>query len=173
MIFENGKRTNRRGGAGRWLGVFLGACLLLAAIGCRQPDTEARELSLSYGGQELTVGMSEEELVARIGEANAREETPSCAGAGVDRLLSYPSLRVYVFAETGGQAVVRAISYTDDGAETAQGLGIGSPVDQVITALGEPDAREDGRLCYLGAHERLIFLFREARVTGILLEAWE
>lgn len=169
-MMRRGMARQKSGRIGRWLGVLLCVFLTVTAPGCQSTADGERRLSLTYRGQELTIGMSEETLVSLVGEESAWEETPSCAGAGVDRLLLYPSLRVYVFAPTNGQAVVRAISYTDDGVQTAQGLHIGSPVDQVIMALGEADAREEGRLYYNGAGTRLVFLFREAHVTGIILE---
>lgn len=133
------------------------------------PTDEICPLSLSYRGVELTVGMPADEAIAALGEDYTLKESESCAGQGMDRMYTYSSMRLYVFAPVEGEAVVSSVSYTDDGAQTAQGLRIGSTSSDVIAALGEADEADDARLIYRGKGCVLTFGLRDGVVVSVVL----
>jgi hypothetical protein len=118
---------------------------------------------------DLTVGAKADGIIARLGDDYTVTEAESCAGVGVDRMYTYPSVRLYVFAPEGGEAVISSVSYTDDGALTADGLHIGSKVEQVIAALGEADEANDTRLVYRGEGSVLTFGLRDGVVVSVVL----
>lgn len=154
----------------RWIYGFVIALTVLCAAACGQTQTDGeRPLSLEYRGVALTVGMPESEALAALGDDYVLAESESCAGEGLDRMYTYPSLRLYVFAPADGAGTVTSISYTDDGALTADGLHIGCTVEQVTAARGRPDEQSDTRLCYGSDGDKLTFTVRAGRVSGIVL----
>lgn len=146
------------------------ALIALCVLSCAPPQAdETQSLSLEYRDTVLTVGMSEQAALDALGDDYTLSESESCAGEGLDRMYTYPSLRLYVFAPADGQATVTSVAYTDDGAQTADGLHIGCAVGEVTMALGEPDEQSETRLCYYGDDDQLTFTVRDGRVSGILL----
>lgn len=154
----------------RWICIAATLLLVVLAAACGQTQTDGeKSLSLEYRGVALTVGMPESEALAALGDDYTLNESESCAGQGLDRMYTYPSLRLYVFAPADGTAKVTSVSYTDDGAITADGLCIGCTAEQVVAARGEPDEQGDTRLCYESGGAVLTFTVRDGRVSGILL----
>lgn len=133
------------------------------------PTDEICPLSLSYRGVELTVGMAADEAIARLGDDYTVTEAESCAGQGMDRMYTYSSMRLYVFAPVEGEAVVSSVSYTDDGVATADGLRIGSKVEEVVAAMGEPDEQNEARLVYRSEAAVLTFGLRDGVVVSVVL----
>ena len=150
-----------------YLCAMLLAVLLLSA--CAPVVPAEQPLSLDFRGTNLTVGMPASAAIAALGDDFTLSESESCAGKGMDQMYTYPSLRLYVFAPAKGTATVSSVSYTDDGARTAEGLPIGSAATDVTVALGEPDEASDARLCYRRGGSVLTFTQRDGRVSGIVL----
>ena len=153
----------------RWMLLCLMALILVCAVACTTQPSAPQPRSLEYRDTVLTVGMSEQAALDALGDDYTLSESESCAGKGLDRMYTYPSLRLYVFAPTDGQATVTSVTYTDDGAQTADGLHIGCAVGDVAAALGEPDEQSETRLCYYGDNDQLTFTVRDGWVSGILL----
>lgn len=133
------------------------------------PTDKTSALSLSYRGVELTVGMPADEAIAALGEDYTLKESESCAGQGMDRMYTYSSMRLYVFAPTEGEAVISSVSYTDDGVATTDGLRIGSKVEEVVAVMGEPDEKGDARLVYRAGGAVLTFGLRDGIVVSVVL----
>lgn len=129
---------------------------------------EPEPLSLEAHGVTLTVGMSEREVLAQLGDGYTVKEAESCAGEGVDRMYTYPSLRIYVFAPTQGEARVTSVSYTDDGVSTGA-LRIGCSEQDVWAALGKPDEAGEGVMIYRRATSVLTVTLRDGRASSIVL----
>ncbi|MBR0443480.1 MAG: hypothetical protein IIX15_03980 [Clostridia bacterium] len=153
----------------RWILVCALALFAVCAVSCAPQEQQIQPLSLEYRGIALTVGMSEQQALTALGNDYTLSESESCAGEGLDRMYTYPSLRLYVFASADGQATVTSASYTDDGAITSDGLHIGCTAEQVVSALGEPDEQSETRLCYYAKDDVLTFTVRDGRVSGIVL----
>lgn len=149
--------------------VILVIALVLLCACTPTPQDEPRTLSLPYREVDLAVGVAADEIIARLGDDYTVTEAESCAGVGVDRMYTYPSVRLYVFAPEGGEAVISSVAYTDDGALTADGLHIGSAADDVITAMGEADDVSDVRLVYRSDDAVLTFGLRDGIVVSIVL----
>ena len=143
--------------------------LVLLCACAPAPADEICPPSLSYRGVELTVGMAADEAIARLGDDYTVTEAESCAGQGMDRMYTYPSVRLYVFAPVEGEAVVSSVSYTDDGVATADGLRIGSKVEEVVAVMGEPDEKGDARLVYRADGAVLTFGLRDGVVVSVVL----
>ena len=149
-------------------------CLVLLALmlfcGCTPaPQSESRVLSLAYRGVDLAIGDAADGVIAQLGDDYTLSEAASCAGQGMDRMYTYPSVRLYVFAPVDGVAVISSVSYIDDGVKTAEGLGIGCSSAQVLTALGEADEASEARLIYRGNGGVLAFGLRDGVVVSIEL----
>lgn len=151
-------------------GFFLLVLALALLCACTPtPPNAPRTLSLHYRGVDLTVGMTADAVIARLGDDYTVTEAESCAGQGKDRMITYPSVRLYVFAPVDGEAVISSVSYTDDGVQTADGLHIGSTPEDVIAVMGEPDEKSDARLVYRGEGAVLTFGLRDGAVVSIVL----
>ena len=133
------------------------------------PPSEPHALSLTYRGVALTIGDAADGVIAQLGDDYTLSEAESCAGQGMDRMYTYPSVRLYVFAPVDGVAVISSVSYIDDGVKTAEGLGIGCSSAQVLTALGEADEASEARLIYRGNGGVLAFGLRDGVVVSIEL----
>jgi hypothetical protein len=134
------------------------------------PQSESRVLSLAYRGVELTIGDAADGVIAQLGDDYMMSEAESCAGQGTDRMYTYPSVRLYVFAPVDGAAVVSSVSYTDDGVATVDGLRIGSGEQDVIAVMGEADDASDVRLIYRSGNTALTFGLRDGVVVSVVLE---
>jgi hypothetical protein len=145
------------------------ALVLLSACTPTLQD-EPRPLSLRFRGVDLTVGAKADGIIARLGDDYTVTEAESCAGVGVDRMYTYPSVRLYVFAPEGGEAVISSVSYTDDGVQTADVLHIGSASADVIATMGQPDDENDVRLIYRSEDAVLTFGLRDGVVVSVVLE---
>ena len=156
-----------------WLLMMLGLLLALCASACAARPPQIAEPTLSLCGVQLSIGMSEQAALAALGEDYTLSESVSCAGLGTDRLYTYPSARLYFFAPESGESTLTSVSYTDDGAVTADGLHIGCEVQQVIARRGEPTERGETYLIYRGKAAQLQFTLRDGRVTGISLLSLE
>ncbi len=148
--------------------VLMLSLVLLCACAPTLPN-EPAPLSLSYRGLELTVGMAADDAIAQLGDDYTVTEAESCAGQGMDRMYTYPSLRLYVFAPMSGAAVVSSVSYIDDGVQSAQGVRIGCSVQDVIAAMGQADEGSDTRLIYRGEGSVLTFGLRDGVVVSVVL----
>ena len=153
----------------RMILALLAALALLISCTPAVPTDEPRSLSLSYRGVELTVGGAADGVISALGDDYTMTEAESCAGQGMDRMYTYPSMRLYVFVSVSGEAVISSVSYTDDGAQTAQGLRVGSSASDVISALGEADEGSDTRLIYRGKGCVLTFGLRDGVVVSVVL----
>ena len=150
--------------------IFAVVLAFVLLCGCTPaPQSEPLALSLAYRGVDLTVGMAADEVILALGDDYTMTEAESCAGQGVDRLYTYPSVRLYVFAPVEGEAVISSVSYTDDGAATADGLRIGSQKQDVIAAMGAADESSDARLIYRGEGAILTFGLRDGVVVSVVL----
>ncbi len=143
--------------------------LLLVSCTPTHAPQENKTLSLSYRGQRLTVGMAADALIAALGDDYMFAESESCAGIGVDRMYTYPSVRLYVFVPAEGEAVLQSVSYTDDGVQTEAGLGIGSATEAVIAVYGPPDEQSENALIYQDQNATLTFGVRDGTVRSITL----
>ena len=149
--------------------VLLLALVLLCSCTPNSPAKESLTLSLAYRGVALTVGMPADEALAALGDDYTMTEAESCAGQGVDRMYTYPSVRLYVFAPVEGEAVVSSVSYTDDGVQTVDALRIGSTAAEVVAVMGEPDGKSDARLVYRSDGAVLTFGLRDGIVVSVVL----
>ena len=154
----------------RYFVLLLSLLFLLCLPSCAVvPHEDEPALTLTYGQAELAVGMLEEQLLATLGDGFTLSEAQSCAGEGIDRLYTYPSIRLYVFAPVGGEARLTSLTYTDDTVSTADGLRVGSSVQAVIAARGKPSEQSSTYLLYRSQGARLVFSLRDGCVTGITL----
>ena len=149
--------------------LLLLALVLLCSCTPNSPAKESLTLSLAYRGVDLTVGMPADEALAALGDDYTMTEAESCAGQGVDRIYTYPSVRLYVFAPVEGEAVVSSVSYTDDGVQTVDALRIGSTAAEVVAVMGEPDGKSDARLVYRSDGAVLTFGLRDGVVVSVVL----
>lgn len=143
--------------------------LLLCCVACARVSQKSEPLTLSYRGVALFIGMDEEEMLSALGKDYTVSEAQSCAGQGLDRLYTYPSVRLYVFAPQGGKGTLTSVSYTDDTVMTSDGLYIGCTADEVIARRGEPTQRDAATLVYRQGEAELVFSLRDGHVTGITL----
>lgn len=143
--------------------------LVLSCVACAPTPQRIEPLTLSYRDVALYVGLNEEDMLSELGKDYTVSEAQSCAGQGLDRLYTYPSVRLYVFVPQGGKGTLTSVSYTDDTVTTSDGLYIGCTADEVIEHMGEPTQRDVAAYIYSQEESSLIFSLRDGHVTGITL----
>ena len=155
----------------RWSCLLLIAAMLICLGACAGvTGTDEPLLALDYRAVTLFVGMPADEALGALGEDFELMESESCAGAGMDRMYVYPSLRHYVFAPEKGEARVTSISYTDDREEAAtKDVRLGCRAEDVLATFGEPSEQNDLRMVYRRGGAKLSVTLRDGVVTAIVL----
>ena len=103
---------------------------------------------------------------AYLGDPLSKDESPSCAYIGYDKVFVFKGFTVQTYPENGVDFVLW-ISLTDQSVKTPQGVGIGSTKEEVIAATGvEYDDRGDS-IVYSKGKTSLSFIFPAGRATVV------
>ena len=110
------------------------------------PANEFDGWSFLYNGVNINVGtdLNIVEKTGKLGELNkdyTELKATSCAGLGLARTLTFNSGSFVINTNPDGDKdIISNISLYDDTITTAEGLYIGSSLDDVKKIYGEPDA---------------------------------
>lgn len=174
------------------LSVLLALTMLAGSllVGCGGSDTEtnagtnqettnsdAQENQEAYVGYSFDLGGTTIELnaemapiVAVLGEADSYFESESCAFQGMDKVYTYGSVVITTYP-VDGVDYVYTIELKDDTVETEEGVYIGSTIDEVTTAYGEPKEDTGTAYIYENGKSQLSFIFSDDVVSNIVYTA--
>ena len=126
---------------------------------CRSPKNQ--ETILLYPGMEPS------SAIEQLGEPLSYYEAPSCALAGMDQIYTYSGFELTVsLEEKQEEAILTLIRLTDDSFTTAEGIYIGSTVEELLAEYGESDP-ESGEYHYAKGEMELAFLTKSQLVISI------
>ena len=104
-----------------------------------KPGFSASDLAVSHGGKTYTCDVYIEDVTASLGEDYAYSEAMSCAYDGLDKVYGYESEGAdFSTRPDGDRDLVCEIYIYDGDWQTAKGIKIGSSIDDVKAAYGEP-----------------------------------
>lgn len=106
----------------------------------------ARVVALA-DGRAVEIGASADGVLAALGEYVDVYEAPSCVHEGYDRFYTYDGFSVTTSAGEGGDIVTELLIETS-GCTLANGITVGSSVDEVIAAYGEDYTESFGAMKY-------------------------
>lgn len=99
----------------------------------------AGDLKVSHGGKTYTCDVYIEDVISSLGEDYAYSEAMSCAYDGLDKIYGYEAEGAdFSTRPDGDRDLVCEIYIFDGDWQTAKGIKIGSTIDEVKAAYGEP-----------------------------------
>ncbi len=131
-------------------------------------DDNVKGYTFTMDGKKLGVNMKMSDVVALIGNAKDSIVSSSCAFEGNDTTHYYGNDLVITTSNSKGYDWVWQIELKSDNYKTEEGIEIGSTVDAVKTAYGNPDNNMDTKLVYGKDGMRLEFLITDGKVSSII-----
>ncbi|MBO4604671.1 MAG: hypothetical protein J5657_05175 [Clostridiales bacterium] len=140
------------------------------------PADEFDGWSFLYNGVNINVGtdLNIVEKTGKLGELNkdyTELKATSCAGLGLARTLTFNSGSFVINTNPDGDKdIISNISLYDDTITTAEGLYIGSSLDDVKKIYGEPDAETSNSTTYTykKGHSILCVIIANDKVSNIV-----
>ena len=127
----------------------------------------ADDTTFIYNGVEIALDAKIDDVVALLGEADSVKSEQSCHGEGEDRTYTYPDFLLKSYPKDGVDRVLDVI-ITAEGVATAEGIVIGSSLDDVIEAYGTVYNMVGPRYVYnAGEGKTLRFSIKDNTVTQI------
>lgn len=121
-------------------------------------------------GTEIIPNAKMEPIVAALGEADSFFESDSCAFQGKDKVYTYGSVVINTYPENEVDYVY-TIELKDDTVSTAEGIYVGSSVEDVKAKYGEPKEDTGVALVYEKGTSTLNFSYEDGAVTSIVYRA--
>ena len=101
-----------------------------------------------------------------IGEPKEYSEIPSCAFDGVDKVYTFEDYEIETYQD-GENFRIYSIYFLNENAETAEGIKIGSTLDDVKGIYGENYEINDTMYTYISGKTKLDFIVENNVVTSI------
>ena len=161
--------------------VLLFALLLLPLAlsgGCAAYGAENRDAYLGealepfffpFGDGRVSLGADMEDVVLVLGNPLDIFEIPSCAFDGTDAVFRFQSVQIHAIPE-GGASFVHTIVLLDDTVATAEGIMLGSSIDELLLAYGGGYSLDFGMRTFARGATSISFLERDGYVFGITYE---
>jgi hypothetical protein len=160
----------------KWLAVLLAALCLLSLVACKGDEPEIGGDGELYGfvidGVKVIPGAKASDALTALASQNpATSSKGSCLGGvdGEDVNYVYAGFRIQTFRLKEGDAneEIRWITLTDDSVKTEEGIAIGSTVEALKAAYGEPVETTSSTIIYRSGKTELRFETRDGAVIGI------
>ncbi len=116
--------------------------ILICLTGCGKKTTQTpqgsdTEFGYTIDGVKLVPGTDFAAALKALGEADSYSEAASCYFDGMDKSYTYDGFEVRTYPVEGGKDYIQDICITADTYKTAEGITIGSSLDDVIAEYGE------------------------------------
>ena len=121
---------------------------------------------IMIGQTRIELGADAAPVISALGDPQSRQEIGDCAGLGAQVRYNYPSVILYTLL-SGDRETVDQITLRDDTVPTPAGIRIGSTEAAVLSAYGEPEARDDNSIQYISGALTLKIRLSEQKVSGI------
>lgn len=133
-----------------------------------QLTTKEKNDGYYYKIDDLLITTGEEATAALelLGEPVDSYKAPSCAFEGEDTVYQFKNIELYTF-EKEGKPYISGIFLLDDSAQTAEGLKIGSTVDEMKTLYGTEYEETAGSYVYSLGKTELIIVSSNDKIISI------
>lgn len=123
-----------------------------------------------YKGTEIQLNAEAAPIITALGESDSYFESESCAFQGLDKVYTYGSVVISTYPESEVD-YINIIELKDDTVETAEGVYIGSTMEDVTNAYGTPAKETDTSYIYVKGSSQLSFIFEGDAVSSIVYTA--
>lgn len=172
----------------KFIALAFAFCLSLSLVACGGSDdtTKAPEetkapvasntgsytgkgYALTIDGKDVQIGMSGEDMLALLGEANSVFEAPSCAGEGIDYTYTYAggSVEITTVPNAQGVNLIDAIVLKDDLISTPEGISLTMTLADVTAAYGDGYTTSGNAYVYAQDGMQLQFIIENDEITSI------
>lgn len=133
-----------------------------------ESNAASGEAGFEFTTGDVTIKMNEEAsgIIEKLGEASDYFEAESCAFKGLDKTYTYAGFKLYTYP-TDEKDYVNDVEFMDDSVETAEGITIGSTVDEVKEAYGDDYEEKGQSMIYTKGDSTLTFVTDGASVTSV------
>ncbi|MBP1754260.1 MAG: hypothetical protein H6Q59_658 [Firmicutes bacterium] len=126
--------------------------------------------SFEYQGVKIPMNVDVAPIVEKLGKSVDYFEAASCAFQGLDKIYYYNGFELGTYPN-GNKDYVSYVNLLDDSVTTAQGIYLGSTLDEVISAYGSEYTAEGTSYVYRLGDSKLTFIIEEDAVTQITYSA--
>lgn len=135
------------------------------------PSVSGDAYSLTYKGVVITPGMESDAAIAALGAGYVKSpDIQSCAFNGIETSYDYKDFVLFV-DNRDGKNKINTIEVRTDSVD-CNGVKIGSTLQDVINAFGNPTSEELYGLCYEKNHTQIQFIAADEKtVSSILFKA--
>ena len=137
-----------------------------------QEETKAQTSSgagfhFELKGASIAPGMSQDDLLAALGDADKAFEAPSCAGQGTDYTYTYGSVEITTVPGASGANEVSAIVLKDDLVSTPEGISLYMSAEEMTKAYGDGYTVSGSAYTYVKGNVQLQFVIEKDEITSI------
>lgn len=145
-----------------------------APTGGIDANAESQNFVFDYKGIKFIVNTAIDEDSFANEDYDVKDQA-SCAGQGMAKVFTFKggSFFIETTPSTNDVFPISIIALCDDTVATAEGIYIGSTIEQVKAAYGEPETEADTVMTYSKGSSELVFNIANGAVTGIFYKATE
>ena len=122
-----------------------------------------------FGDASIQLGANMEDVIGLLGSPLDTFEVPSCAFEGTDIVFRFPGIQIHT-VPLGEVHMVHTIALFDDTVSTAEGIMLGSALDDLLLAYGSEYVEEFGLYTFARGYSSISFLVRDGYVFAITYE---
>ena len=153
-----------------FLAVSILICIALCFCACDSAKKEDVSYVFRYNGVNVGCNADMAEILAAIGDPISYSESASCAADGLDKKYSYSGFSITTVPDRDIDRICR-IELKNDLVKTPEGAHVGMDRRRIIEIYGDGFGGRGSGIEYVCKNCRLIFSFRDDKVTGIIYEA--
>lgn len=120
----------------------------------------------NYYGTKIAISDEAAPIISAIGEPLNYFEAPSCAFEGIDKTYTYVDVVIITYPD-GSTDRISTIRLTADTVSTAEGIAIGSTLDDIVAAYGDGYVQDVNSYTYTDGGTKLMFVLENDAVSSI------
>ena len=156
--------------------IFIAMVVVLLLAGCggggeqAQSGGQEQGFIFDYNDISIPVNTNVEPILKELGEPLDYFEAESCAFQGLDKTYYFSGFELTTYPNNG-KDYVSSIYFQDDSVSTAEGIYIGSPVDDVVEAYGKEYTGGENAYIYTKEDSSLVIIAENDEVISITYQA--
>lgn len=180
----------------KYLALLMGIVVMFGATACgssddvkivdKLPDSNAEDSADKSGSNEkkveltgyiyktqgksdivsVTTDIEMTDVLDDLGEPASYFESESCAFHGLDKVYTYDHYRIETYPDND-KDIISSIVFTDDIAETSEGITIGMTQEDMVNAYGTEYEEDRGMIVYTKDGKHLKFLVQDGYIQSI------
>ncbi|MDO5416049.1 MAG: hypothetical protein Q4F29_02515 [Lachnospiraceae bacterium] len=153
----------------RRTGRFIAAAVLLLCL-CQASVLTGWAYTFQAGEVEISMEQDASEVISELGKAENYYEAQSCKHQGKEKVFTYEGFELCTYPASGVD-YIKSIWFLGEDTQTAEGIHIGSTIDEMEEAYGDDYTVEKSRYQYTDENCVLTFYTKKGLVNGIEYKA--